>query len=307
VQLALEVADGIDGAHRLVARVQRPHRLQRGRRVGQRSLDPARHRHVHEHAVALTELSFGADTRVSGVVLSTGAREALVPALESSAFRVGHVDFAARGDCQAFTTPMELLAAANVPDKPSWAKGNVFDADTASHCAPPRATPPRRIAAQGGGSVTMHLRDIDAAGDYRGETVTMTLRNADLADVLLALGTVSNHTFRAPPPGTHISVFATDEPWDRLAAALQLVKPAPQEPQQSEDREWWRVDRIERWSARDLTFAGVASTEKGWMAYAYTPGAAHKLFELTPSTKLRDARVKSIDAGGVTLDNGAKL
>src|SRR6476660_1755544 len=50
------------------------------------------------NAIALTDLSFGADTRVSGVSLGAGAREALPTALESSAFRVGHIDYVPRGD-----------------------------------------------------------------------------------------------------------------------------------------------------------------------------------------------------------------
>jgi hypothetical protein len=330
-------------------------------------------RELRGHAIALTELTFGADTRVSGVTLGAAARDALTTALESSAFRVGHIDFVPRGDCQAFTAPMELLAGPP-PEHVAWADSNVFDGNTAAPCTPPRASAPRRVAARGDGGVTMHLRNVDAAdvfralnaatkksfvvdsavggrfdvdfdrvapeaafaalksagiavgpgplhfvgaplavpaGDYKGEGIDVSIRDADLSDVVQLLGMIGKRELAAPPPGARLSIFATNEPWDRLLAAVQLAKPtsaAPQPPPQpSEKRTWWRIDHIDRWSTRDLTFAGVVNTEAGWVAYAYTPGAEHKMFELTPATQFRDGRVASIDASGVTLDNGAKL
>jgi hypothetical protein len=329
-------------------------------------------RALRDEAIALTELSVGADTRVSGVLLGTAAREALPKALAASSFRVQHIDYVPRGDCQAFTATMELLRR-RLPETPLWVRENIFDDNAASHCTPPRAEPPRRIAAQGGGSVTVHLRNVDAAevfdalnaatkdgfivaesvtgrfdvdfdgvtqeaafaalktagitvgpgplhfvglplsvpaGDYKGEQIEVTLHNADLRDVLQFLAGIEKRELSMPPPGTRLSIYVKDEPWDRLAAALQLVKPAPpgpKEPKQRPVRDWWRVDFLNRWNAGDLTLAGVVNTEKGWIAYVRTPGASRKLLQLEPATPLRDARVASIDASGVTLDNGAKL
>jgi hypothetical protein len=145
------------------------------------------------------------------------------------------------------------------------------------------------------------------AGDYKGEVIDIDLRDADLRDLTQLLGMIGKREFPAPPRGTVVSVFATAEPWDRLYAALQFVQPAAPAPETPPRRAWWRIDEIGRWSVRELTLAGVVRTEKGWTAYAYTPGTLHRIFALTPSTKLRDASVAAVDATGIAFDNGVKL
>jgi hypothetical protein len=329
-------------------------------------------RELRGKAIALTELSFGPDARVSGVLLGVAAREALVPALESSAFRVGHADFVARGDCQAFTVPLELLPGPD-PIKLSWADANMFEGAPAEACTPPKAPAPRRLAANGGGSVTIRMRNATAAdvfraliaatkesfvvdssvvgrfdadfdhatpdaafaalkaagvavgpgplhvvgmpltvpaGKYTGEGIDVSLYDADVSDVVQLLAMIGKRELPAPPPGASLSIFTIDEPWDRLLAAMQLVKPAaaPPPPRPGRPRRrWWSIDNIEQWSTRDLTLAGVAKTEKGWIAYAYTPGAARRVFEVGAATKLRDGTVTAVDADGVRFDSGVKM
>jgi hypothetical protein len=315
-------------------------------------------RALREHAIALTELSFGEVTRISGVLLGTPAREALRPALES-AFRVDRLDFTPRGDCQAFTATMELLIKPP-PEKPKWVDADIFDADAEAHCA--------RSAADGGGKVTMRLRnaaaadvfrvlnaasdedfvvgpkvtgrfDVDfdhataeaavaalreagvvigpgplhlvgspaaVAGDHNGEAVDLEIHAGQVRDVVRTFETISGRKLDPPPatPTERVSLFVTNQPWDRVLAGIKMLahdgKALPSQ------REWWDVREAAAVAAGDLTLAGVAETEKGWVAYAYPPGA-RKLLALAPATKLRDAAVASVDASGVTLDNGAKL
>jgi hypothetical protein len=329
---------------------------------------------IGEKAIALTEMRAGQETRIDGVLLGTAARAALKPALETSGFDVAKLDFAPRGDCQAFTATLRLQQR-DEEEENAWG-GAMFDFDVASVCTPKPAPPPARVAARGnGGKVTLHLRGVDAAdvflalnaatnegfvvdggvngridadfetatleealaampaaniaaspgplhlvrpagrpaatvpaGNYTGEPISMSIHDADLHDIVRALEEVGGRKL-SPPPAARLSIFASEEPWDRLLAGmLALAGDAAksQEPEEPPRRQWWAIKPNEI-SARDLKLAGVVSTADGWVGYAYTPGPSRKVVFLKANQPLLDAKVAAIDANGVTFDNGVKL
>ena len=323
---------------------------------------------IGEKAIALTEMRAGQETRIDGVLLGTAARAALKPALEASGFDVAKLDFAPRGDCRAFTATLRLQQRKG--EEIAWG-GAMFDSDVASVCTPKPAAPPARVAARGnGGTVTLHLRGVDAAdvflalnaatnegfvvdggvngridadfetatleealaamravniaagpgplhlvrpagrpaatvpaGNYTGERISMSIHDAELHDIARAIEEIGGRKLSLPPAPTRLSIFASEEPWDRLLAGMLALAGGaakPPEPEEPPRRQWWVIKPNEI-AARDLKLAGVVSTAEGWVGYAYTPGPSRKVVFLKANQPLLDAKVTAVDANGVTL------
>jgi hypothetical protein len=299
---------------------------------------------IRGKAVAVTEIRAGGETRINGVLLGGAARAALKPALETSGFEVLRLDFAPRGDCQAFTAALRVKP--QDAEEMNFAAGRMFGDDTP--CSRKPAPAAVHVAARGsGGNVTMHLRGVDSAdvflalnaatkegffvdgtmsgrvdidferatlaealaalksagiapvalpaGNYTGEPISMSLHDADARDVVRMLAQVTGRKL-SPPPAARLSIFATDEPWDRLLAGI-MAAPASKEAATASPS-WLKLDPNDL-AAADLTVAGVASTAEGWVGFAYAPD--RRLYVLRPNTTLGSIRIGAIDANGVAL------
>ncbi|HKS21748.1 MAG TPA: hypothetical protein VJZ76_03030 [Thermoanaerobaculia bacterium] len=133
------------------------------------------------------------------------------------------------------------------------------------------------------------------AGNYTGEPISISVHGADARDVVAMLAQVTGRKL-SPPPAARVSVFASDEPWDRLLAGI-LAVPASKEAATG-NPSWWTIEPNDL-TAGDLTPAGVARTAEGWIGFAYAPG--RRLHVLTPNTTLGGVQIGAIDAGGVAL------
>lgn len=134
------------------------------------------------------------------------------------------------------------------------------------------------------------------AGNYTGEPISMSLHDADARDVVAMLAQITGRKL-SPPPAARLTIFATDEPWDRLLAAI-MAAPASKEAGTASPS-WWKIEPNDL-TAADLTVAGVASTAEGWIGFAYAPG--RRLHVLQPNTTLGGVRIGAIDGSGVKLE-----
>ena len=133
-------------------------------------------------------------------------------------------------------------------------------------------------------------------GNYTGEPISMSLHDADARDVVRMLTQVTGRTL-SPPPAARLSIFATDEPWDRLLAGI-MAAPASKEAGTASPS-WWKIEPNDL-TAADLTVAGVASTAEGWIGLAYA--LDRRLYVLRPNTTLGNVHIGAIDGNGVKLE-----
>lgn len=134
------------------------------------------------------------------------------------------------------------------------------------------------------------------SGNYTGEPISISVHNADVRDIVRVLEQMTDRKL-SPPPAAHLSIFATEERWDRLLAGI-MAAPASKEAG-TERPAWLKLDPNDL-TAADLTVAGVASTAEGWIGFAYAPD--RRLYVLQPNTTLGNVRIGAIDANGVVLE-----
>src|SRR4029078_10924774 len=60
------------------------------------------------------------------------------------------------------------------------------------------------------------------AGNYTGEPISRPLHDAEARDAVRMPAQVPGRTL-SPPPAARLSIFATDEPWDRLLAGIMAA------------------------------------------------------------------------------------
>jgi len=182
-----------------------------------------------------------------------------------------------------------------------------FDVDFES-ATPEQALAALKAAGLPIGPGPLHLVGASAtmpAGHYTGEPISMTLHDADTRDITRVFEQLSGRKVAALP-ARRVSIFVIDEPWDSVFAAIPLLRGGPAKADAAR-REWWAFPHLDDLAVRDLRLAGVANTAEGWVAYAYIAGAARKVVFLKANQPLHDAKVATIDAHGVTFDNGVKL
>ena len=133
------------------------------------------------------------------------------------------------------------------------------------------------------------------SGNYSGEPISISVHDADVRDVVAMLQQISGKTL-SPPPAGRVTIFATDEPWDRLLAGIMASRQSKAET--AAHPQWSNIDPSDL-RAGDLTPAGVARNAEGWIGFAYAPGG--RMYLLQPNTTLVGVRIGAIDATGVTL------
>jgi hypothetical protein len=150
------------------------------------------------------------------------------------------------------------------------------------------------------------LADKPASGD----PINVSVRNAEIADILCLLGNVTKRELSVPR-GLHgrVSVFATELP---AVAILEELLPkssdATMNPCSLERKPLSRFSMhrltFEQMAADDLRIAGIAHVGDVWKVYADVPTIG--LMPLEAEQRLFDGSVKSIGPKGVTVASRTK-
>jgi hypothetical protein len=161
---------------------------------------------------------------------------------------------------------------------------------------------------------------------YAGEPISLTLRDADVIDILRTFEQITGLTISVPRELTgRISIFAQDTPWDRLfdgiVSAFHLTyaiekthvtigrgaistSDAAKAHGSAYRRRWSEIRDVYRVASDDLHLAAIAGADGKWTAYAYAPGSSRTLLPLKPGGKLLDGTITAISATGVTMISG---
>ena len=136
---------------------------------------------------------------------------------------------------------------------------------------------------------------------FKGELLSMSLTDAEVADVLQALGAaVAPAKLRIPPGvGGTISIFATDLEWDRLFDAIVIAARNASAPARAP--RIFTVRDAGKMSVDDVRLAALAGTAGSWHAYTRALGDAGMVVPITTDTALFDGRVESVDGDKVVL------
>lgn len=177
------------------------------------------------------------------------------------------------------------------------------------------AGPLRRVSRSSGGRAAAEPQT------WKGEALSFSFHDAAFADIFCLFQEITSLEIYAPALEDRITIFAKELPWDRMMAELiasagldysidgirlyvgprektakvceTAMKPSPH-PLAS-----LRL-RLTELAAADLDLIGYS----GGKAYAYAPW--HYPVTLEPGTELLDAKVVSVDGGGVTFDDAGR-
>lgn len=155
-------------------------------------------------AAVLTEFQLNQGTAtLRGVVIGAQARAELDSSLKNAGFDAGHVITAAAGDCHAFTATAHV-----VPDesRPHDLAFRLFDERASALCNAKPAQPPVAISGHGTGTLTLHLRD------------------AEVADFFFVLNSISPHDAFIIEPGVKGRVNADLENVTAAEALAEVKK-----------------------------------------------------------------------------------
>jgi len=162
---------------------------------------------------------------------------------------------------------------------------------------------------------------------YSGELITLTVRDADILDILRVLEEISGLKVSVSRTlDGHIGVFAQDMQWDRvfdgIVSAFHLtytiegnhfilghgtpisLANAAKAHSVSYRRPWTSLRDFEKVGTDDIHLAALVSNGDTWSAYAYVPGSARTFRPIDVGGKLFDASVTAIGPAGVTFKTG---
>jgi len=159
---------------------------------------------------------------------------------------------------------------------------------------------------------------------YDGEPITMTLRDADVIDILRTFAEITGLTISVPRTlNGRIGIMANDMPWDRIfhgiasafhqtyridgqhvifgtGAAISLDEAAKTHAA-AYRRPWAEIRDVEKVGSDDIHLAALAANGDHWTAYFYAPGSSRTILPLVFGQKLFDATVTAVSTNGVTL------
>jgi len=159
-----------------------------------------------------------------------------------------------------------------------------------------------------------------------GEPITVTVKAADIADLLCALHeTITLKPFVVKTGRPHVNVFASDVPWDGVlegmfssaatsykidgdrlyvfpVGAERAVASAPACETNTYRRTWWRIHPT-KLDPSLLDLVAIASSGTKRIAYAYVPGDPRLLMAFRSGDAVGESRIGTITAESVTFDS----